>query len=121
MQSNRIAYSHTHACSVTQLHLLFTTLWTTRRLCLCNFPGKNIGVGCHFLLQGIFPTQGLSPCLLCLLHWQAGSLLLNHLGSMCTHTHTHTHTQIKPFRNLITLLYSNYFIMVNCRGKWFLC
>ena len=21
------------------------------------FPGKNIGVGCHFLLQGIFPTQ----------------------------------------------------------------
>ena len=25
------------------------------------FPGKNTGVGCHFLLQGIFPTQGLSP------------------------------------------------------------
>ena len=27
-------------------------------------PGKNIGVGCHFLLQGIFPTQGSNPCLL---------------------------------------------------------
>ena len=27
-------------------------------------PGKNIGVGCHSLLQGIFPTQGLSPSLL---------------------------------------------------------
>ena len=26
-----------------------------------NFPGKNTGVGCHFLLQGIFPTQGLNP------------------------------------------------------------
>ena len=26
--------------------------------------------GCHFLLQGIFPTQGLNPCLLC---WQADS------------------------------------------------
>ena len=25
------------------------------------FPSKNTGVGCHFLLQGIFPTQGLSP------------------------------------------------------------
>ena len=25
------------------------------------FPGKNTGVGCHFLLQGIFPTQGLNP------------------------------------------------------------
>ena len=28
------------------------------------FPGKNTGVGCHFLLQGIFPTQGSSLCLL---------------------------------------------------------
>ena len=33
---------------------------------------KNTGVGYHFLLQGIFLTQGLNPCLLCLLHWQAG-------------------------------------------------
>ena len=36
--------------------------------------GKNTGVGCHVLLQGIFPTQGLNPHLLCLLHWQVGSL-----------------------------------------------
>ena len=28
-------------------------------------------MGCHFLLQGIFYTQGLNPCLLHLLHWQA--------------------------------------------------
>ena len=42
-------------------------------------PGKNSGVGCHFLLQGIFPTQGLNPCLL---HWQAGSLPLSRLGSL---------------------------------------
>ena len=34
--------------------------------------------GCHFLLQGIFPTQGPNPCLL---HWQADSLPLCHLGS----------------------------------------
>ena len=33
-------------------------------------PGKNSGVGCCFLLQGIFPTLGSNPCLLCLLHWQ---------------------------------------------------
>ena len=26
-------------------------------------PGQNTGVGCHALLQGIFPTQGLNPCL----------------------------------------------------------
>ena len=35
------------------------------------FPSKNIEVGCHFLLQGIFPTQRSNPRLLCLLHWQA--------------------------------------------------
>ena len=34
-------------------------------------------LGCHALLQGIFPTQRLKLCLLHLLHWQAGSLLLN--------------------------------------------
>ena len=39
-------------------------------------PGKNTGVGCHALLQGIFPTQGSNPHLLGLLHWQAGSLPL---------------------------------------------
>ena len=36
-------------------------------------PGKNPGVGCHALLQEIFPTQGLNPRLLRLLHWQEGS------------------------------------------------
>ena len=38
-------------------------------------PGKNTGVGCHALLQGIFPTQGLNLGLFHLLHWQVGSLL----------------------------------------------
>ena len=30
----------------------------TRLLCPWDFPDKNTGVGCHFFLQGIFPTQG---------------------------------------------------------------
>ena len=51
-------------------------LWPARLLCPWNFLGRNTGVGCHFLLQGIFPTQGLNPCLLGLLHWQAYSLSL---------------------------------------------
>ena len=38
-------------------------------------PGKNTGVGCHALLQGLI------LCLSCLLHWQACSLLMSHLGS----------------------------------------
>ena len=41
-----------------------------------DFPGKNTGVGCHALPQGIFMAQGLNLCIFRLLYWQAGSLLL---------------------------------------------
>ena len=41
-----------------------------------NFPGKNTGMGCHFLLQEIFPTQGSNLHLFSLLHWQEDSLPL---------------------------------------------
>ena len=43
-------------------------------LCPWNSLGKNTGVDCHFLLQGIFPTQGLNPGLL------HGRLILYHLS-----------------------------------------
>ena len=36
-------------------------LWPAKLLCLWISPGKNIGIGCLFLLQGIFPTQGSNP------------------------------------------------------------
>ena len=36
-------------------------LYPARLLRPLHFPGKNTGVGCHFLLQGTFPTQGLNP------------------------------------------------------------
>ena len=41
-------------------------------------PGKNTGVGFHFLLQGIFPNRGWNPRLL---HQQKDSLPLSHQGS----------------------------------------
>ena len=44
-----------------------------------DFPGKNTRGDCHFLLQGIFPTQGLN---LHLLHWQVDSLPLSHKRSL---------------------------------------
>ena len=55
---------------VTKLCLIF--LWPqglqpSRLLWPWDFPGKNTGVGCHFLLQGIFPTNRSNPCLLHLL------------------------------------------------------
>ena len=36
-------------------------LQSTRLLCPWDSPSKDTGVGCHFLLQGILPTQGLNP------------------------------------------------------------
>src|SRR5574337_32067 len=53
---------------------------STRLLCALDFPGKNTGVGCHFLLQGIFLTQGSNLHLLHLLHWQVDSSPLAPLG-----------------------------------------
>ena len=50
----------------------------TRFLCPWDSPGKNTGVGCCFLLQGIFTTQGSNPHLL---YWQVDSLPLSHQGS----------------------------------------
>ena len=40
------------------LSLFHLRLEVTRLLCPWNFPGKNTGVGCHFLFLGVFPTQG---------------------------------------------------------------
>ena len=55
--------------------------WTvacTRLLCPWDFLGKNTGVGCHFLLQGIFLTQGSNPGLL---HCRQTLYHLSHQGS----------------------------------------
>ena len=40
---------------------LFATSWTHQAPLSMDFPVKNTGVGCHFLLEGIFPTQGIKP------------------------------------------------------------
>ena len=64
---------------VVQSHLTLLPphgLKPARLLCPWDFPGKNTGVGCHFLLQEIFLTQGSNRRLL---HWQADSLLLSHI------------------------------------------
>ena len=60
---------------------LFVTPWTVACQALAwNFPGKNTGAGCHFLLQGIFPTQGSNLHLLCLLYWQVDFFTTAPLG-----------------------------------------
>ena len=62
-------------------HFSHVRLFATLRTLACQFlcpwdsPGKNNGMGCHFLLQGIFLTQGSNLHLLRLLHWQVDSIL----------------------------------------------
>ena len=54
-------------------------LQPARPFCPWNFPGQNNGACCHFLLQGIFPTQGSNPglphCRQILYHWATGEAL----------------------------------------------
>ena len=57
---SRVSVSRSGVPDPSRLH----GLRPTRLLCPWDFPGKDTGVGCHFLLQGIFPTQGSNPCLL---------------------------------------------------------
>ena len=54
-------------------------------------------MGCHALLQGIFPTQGSNLRLLSLLHWQAGSLPLAPPGKPQSN-----YTPIKKKKSTIT-------------------
>ena len=71
------------------------TPWTiqpARLLCPWDSPGKNTEVDCLAFLQRIFLTQESSLCLLCLLHWQAGSLPL------------------APFGKAVLLLIKNYWV-----------
>ena len=105
-------YMHTHICVYTHKRVctlsrfsgvqVFRTLWTVARHAplFMDYPGKNTGVGCHALLQGIFPTQGWNPDLL---HCRQILYHLNHREvHVCIHTyiytyiyiyiHTHTHT-----------------------------
>ena len=45
-----------------------------------RFPGKNTGVGCHVVLQGIFPTQGWNLCLLLFLHCRNNGSISSYRG-----------------------------------------
>ena len=52
------------SCSVMSDSVQSQGLYSARLLCPWDFPGKNTGEGCCFLLQGIFPIQGSNPGLL---------------------------------------------------------
>ena len=74
--------SHNLISSVCVLsHLVLTdsvTQWTVAHQALLSMEFSRQ----EYLLQEIFLTQGLNPCLLYLLHWQSDSLPLSHLGNL---------------------------------------
>ena len=77
------SYEDTDCCclGIVSNSLQPSGLQLARLFCPQDSPGKNTGVGCHFLLQGDLPDPGMEPLLLGLLHWQAGSLPLSHQES----------------------------------------
>ena len=108
--SSECALSHSAMSSSLWPH----GLWPARLLCPWDSPGKNTGVGCHFLFQGIFSTQGSSLCLWHLLHWQAGSLPLCHLGT----PHTTLDLSQKVFCLLpLTVYYSLVFLAMKIQSS----
>ena len=81
-------------------------LQPSRLLCPWDFPGKNTGVGCHLLFQGIFLIQdsNLSPAL------QADSLLLSNPGKALSynqdiHVSLHLTDYIISFPHVYTQIY----------------
>ena len=68
---SKVPYHSMHVCSLTPHFLWPCGLYPARLLSPWNFSGKNTGVGCHFLLQGIFPTLGLThiSCISCIFRW----------------------------------------------------
>ena len=62
--SNRWEKPQHNPVSAKWKSLCHVSLWPHGLYSPWNSPGQNTGVGSHSLLQGIFPTQGLNPCLL---------------------------------------------------------
>ena len=70
-QKTKLA-NYVHVCLVTSVVSDSVTLYPVAGQAPLSMDslGKNTEVGCHFLLQGIFLTQGLKLQLLCLLHYR---------------------------------------------------
>ena len=83
--------------SIDELRMHTQSCWTPCDPMDCSSPGSSV----HEILQqehwsglpltspGVLPDPGLNPPLLSLLHWQAGSLPLHHLGSIIAYIHTY--------------------------------
>ena len=82
-----------------------------------DFPGKSPGVDCHFLLQGIFPTQESNPGLP-----HCGQMLyrLSHQGSPFTSLSLHPESTMRMFNLLKSRLVLQVIENPYFRSSWFL-
>ena len=85
--TSEILHVHLQYILICTTHI--SSIWTVAHQASLpmEFSRQEHQSGLHFLLQGILPTQGSNLHLLCLLHWQADSLSLLHLGSPIQQTH----------------------------------
>ena len=92
-------------------------LQPTRLLCPGDSPGKNTGVGCHFLLQGIFLTQELNPTSSAL----AGGYFTTAPPGKMTGFHHHPHNYVFDacWKILQTIQLSYFLILLFSRAKIF--
>ena len=88
-----------------------------RFLCPRDSPGKNTGVDCHFLLQGVFPSQGSKLHLLHLMHWR--QIHTHTLDNLCTgfsYQHLKRHHCLSQ-RLVVSVFPSS--APLGCRGTWY--
>ena len=76
-------------------------------------PSKNTGMGCHFLLQGIFSTQGSNASLLYLLHWQVDSFPWSFLPTPFFPPYIYKNMVLFLFFSLIMIMDSRIFPPLN--------
>ena len=88
-----ISITQQNACALSRL-VMSNSLQLHGKHSPWDSPGKNTGIGCHFLPQGIFLTQGSNPNLL---HWQVDSLPLYHLGSLLNRIEKTSSEEIQLF------------------------
>ena len=94
-------------------------LQSTGLLCPWDFPGKDTGVGCHFLLQRIFPTQGSN---LGLLHCRQSLFTkLSCKRSPITFKSKHVGINIYKQLRVNTKKFENSHFFLACLGKLYVC
>ena len=110
-----------HASSLIRVQLFGPHgLQPDRLLCPWNYPSMNTGMGCHFLLQGIFLTWDQTLHLLWLLHWQADSLSLSHICRLSDESHS-DQCEVAPYCSFYLYFSDNLHFPHGSDGKEFTC